>query len=169
MLWDTSCLDSQVFQWIFFQFRVYLRLFKVNLMSCSNPRKFLYQASVVVSGVNILYIRFITSQMLPVMAMLVIFNVLSAITSAGILMMSNLLYQDYFSNRNDFNTAVALSNVMRGAFALLINPLSSLFPDLYSPLLSLSTLMISLIIFWILAELFCRPRSQFRQVPTTTS
>ena len=103
MPWDTSCLDSQVFQWIFFQFRVYLRLFKVNLMSCSNPRKFLYQASVVVSGLNILYIRFITSQMLPVMAMLVIFNVLSAITSAGILMMSNLLYQDYFNNRNDLH------------------------------------------------------------------
>ena len=142
----------------------------VNLLGfCSNPRKFLYQASVLVSGLNILFIKFITSQIIPVMAMLVIFNVVSAVSSAGILMMSNLLYQDYFKNRHDFNTAVALSNVMRGAFALLINPLSSLFPDLYFLLVAISTLMITLIVFWMLVELFCSSRSQFRPVQTSSN
>ena len=142
----------------------------MNLLGfCSNPRKFLYQASVLVSGLNILFIRFITSQIIPVMAMLVIFNVVSAVSSAGILMMSNLLYQDYFKNRHDFNTAVALSNVMRGAFALLINPLSSLFPDLYFLLVAISTLMITLIVFWMLVELFCSSRSQFRPVQTSSN
>ena len=142
----------------------------MNLLGfCSNPRKFLYQASVLVSGLNILFVRFITSQIIPVMAMLVIFNVVSAVSSAGILMMSNLLYQDYFKDRHDFNTAVALSNVMRGTFALLINPLSSLFPDLYFLLVAISTLMITLIVFWMLVELFCSSRSQFRPVQTSSN
>jgi len=119
----------------------------------------LYQLAVGFLSLNILLVSFISSKdETTVMAFLLVFTMISALGLAGVLMMSNLLYQDYYASQ--FPAAVNLSNVMRGFFALLIYPFRELVTDFYQQLYMFSGLMITLIILWIFLELFFRSKPQ---------
>ena len=118
----------------------------------------LYQVAVGCLSLNILLVSFIIGKNeTTVMALLVLFTIVSAVGLAGVMMLANLLYMDYYVER--FPAAVNLGNVMRGVFALLIYPLRELvtYPD---HLYLFSGVMITLIILWNVVELVCRPKSK---------
>ena len=119
----------------------------------------LYQVAVGILGLNLLLVSFINSKNeTTVTALLVLFTMVSALGLAGVLMMSNLLYQDFYLKR--FPAAVNLSNVMKGLFALLIYPFRELVTDFYDQLYMFSGLMITLVILWIFVEFFARSKSK---------
>ena len=93
-----------------------------------------------------------------VMALLVIFTMVSALGFAGVLMMSNLLYQDHYAEV--FPAAVNLSNLMRGFFALLIYPFRELVTDFYQQLYMFSGVMITLIVLWFFVEVLFRSKKE---------
>ena len=121
----------------------------------------LYQVAVGCLSLNILLVSFIIGKNeTTVMALLVLFTIFSALGLAGVLMMSNLLYEDYYSGSERFTAAVNLSNVMRGLFALLIYPFRELVTDFYHQLYMFSGVMITLVILWII---FARPKARCRE------
>ena len=121
-------------------------------------KTFLYQIAVGLISLNILMVCFINSKSeTTVMALLVLFTMVSACGFAGVLMMSNLLYQDHYGGEM-FPAAVNLSNLMRGLFAVLIYPCKELVTDFYQLLYMFSGVMITLIILWFFVELFFRSK-----------
>ena len=85
----------------------------------------------------------------------VAFSIITGASSSAMFLTTNLVYVDCFKSK--YETAVTLSNLFRGMFALVINPLSTLF-DFHIKLYLLSVTMVTGLIFWMSSEFFSKSR-----------
>ena len=81
----------------------------------------------------------------------VVFAIIAGTSSSAMFLTTNLVYVDCFKAK--YETAVTLSNLFRGIFALVLNPLSTLF-DFHVKLYLLSATMVTGLIIWMCSD-FC--------------
>ena len=115
-----------------------------------HPRKSLYQFfSIQASFAATLVVLLPTLVTSYKFTITVVFAIITGASSSAMFLTTNLVYVDCFQSK--YETAVTLSNLFRGIFALVINPLSTLF-EFHVKLYILSATMVTGLLIWMCSD-----------------
>ena len=123
------------------------------LFSCfsnfmKTPRKNIFNLFTLILIINVFLLNFSANNVT-----MLVYTIVSAISSSAMFLMTNLVYFECFPN--NFNNAVTVSNALRGVFSLLlILPLSNCDDDVTMKLYILSSLMLLCTTIWKLYDFF---------------